>query len=97
MKLASASIYTLVTPVGVPVTYRGQTLDFGFRLDLLVEDALIVEIKTVRALAPIHHARLLSYLRLTGHRIGLLVNFHAVRLKDGLKRIVDDRDWQMPQ
>jgi GxxExxY protein len=85
------------TEVGVPVTYRGLTADFGFRLDLLVEDALIVEIKTVKALAPIHHAQLLSYLRLTGHRVGLLLNFHAERLRDGLKRIVEDRSWEPPR
>lgn len=84
------------TEVGVPVTYRGVRVDFGFRLDLLVEDALIVELKTVRALAPVHHAQLLSYLRLTGHRIGLLLNFHAERLRDGLKRVVDDRSWELP-
>ena len=85
------------TEVEVPVTFRGLKVDFGFRLDLLVEEALVVELKTVRALAPVHHAQLLSYLRLSGHRIGILLNFHSARLKDGLRRVVDDAPWELPR
>jgi GxxExxY protein len=65
-------------------------LDCGYRLDLVVEDAVVVEIKAVEQLAPIHVAQLLSYLRLSGKRVGLLINFHVRVLKNGLKRVVND-------
>jgi len=74
----------------LPVTYKHVRLDCGYRLDLLVEDAIIVEVKAVEQLAPIHDAQLLSYLRLSGKCVGLLLNFHARVLKDGLKRIVNE-------
>jgi GxxExxY protein len=64
--------------------------DCGYRLDLVVEDAVIVEIKAVERLSPIHDAQLLSYLRLSHMRVGLLLNFHVRVLKDGLKRIVNE-------
>jgi GxxExxY protein len=87
---------TARTQVEVPVTYRGNRLDIAFRLDLLVDEALVVELKTVGALAPIHHAQLLSYLRLSGHRLGLLINFHSARRNDGIRRVVEDWEWPMP-
>ena len=74
----------------VPVIYKDVKLDCGYRLDLLVEDAVIVEVKAVEAIAPIHHAQLLSYLRLTHKPVGLLINFHVLHLKDGVKRIVNE-------
>jgi len=74
----------------LPVTYKHVRLDCGYRLDLLVEDAIIVEVKAVEQLAPIHDAQLLSYLRLSGKCVGLLLNFHVRVLKDGLKRIVNE-------
>ena len=74
----------------LPVIYRDVKLDCGYRLDLVVEDSVVVEIKAVDHLAPIHDAQLLSYLRLSGKRVGLLVNFHVRMLKNGLKRIVND-------
>ena len=73
--------------VPVPVHYKGVHLDCGYRLDLLVDDAVIVELKTVRAFEPIHTAQLLTYLRLTGHRVGLLLNFNTPILKQGIKRV----------
>lgn len=72
----------------LPVKYDGVTIDIGYRLDLLVEDAVIVELKTVTKLVPVHHAQLLSYLRLSERRLGLLINFNVYRLLDGLKRMV---------
>ncbi len=63
-------------------------LDCGYRIDLLVEKAVILEIKSVAALAPIHEAQLLTYLKLTGVKIGLLMNFNVVVLKDGIRRLV---------
>jgi len=74
----------------LPVIYRDVKLDCGYRLDLVVEDSVVVEIKAVDQLAPIHDAQLLSYLRLSGKRVGLLVNFHVRVLKNGLKRVVND-------
>lgn len=73
--------------VRVPVTYDGVELDQFFRLDLLVADRLIVELKSVQELHPIHTAQVLTYLRLTGHRKALLMNFNVPRLVDGIRRI----------
>lgn len=74
----------------LPVIYREVKLDCGYRLDLVIEDSVVVEIKAVDQLAPIHVAQLLSYLRLSNKRVGLLINFHVRVLKNGLKRIVND-------
>ena len=82
------------TQVGLPVVYEGEKLDLGYRIDLLVENLVIVEIKCVEAIHPVHEAQLLSYLRLSGKNVGLLINFHVARLKDGIKRMVDGRDWE---
>ncbi|RKY64328.1 MAG: GxxExxY protein, partial [Candidatus Latescibacterota bacterium] len=74
----------------LPVVYRGVKLDCGYRLDLLVEEEVIVEVKAVDRLAPIHQAQLLSYLRLSGCKVGLLINFNVKVLKSGIRRIVND-------
>jgi len=74
----------------LPVVYREVKLDCGYRLDLLVEEEVIVEIKSVERLMPIHQAQLLSYLRLSGHRVGLLLNFNVKVLKDGIRRLVNN-------
>ena len=85
----SESGLRFVEQVDLPITYRGRTLDCGYRLDFVVEDAVIVEIKSVEALAPIHQAQLLSYLRMSNRRVGLLINFNVPILKNGLKRVVN--------
>lgn len=72
-----------------PVFYDSIRLDAGFRLDLLVDECLIVEIKAVEELVPLHMAQLLTYLRLTQHRLGLLMNFNVRRMKDGIQRIAN--------
>ncbi len=69
--------------------YKGVRVDAGYRLDLLVNDTFIVEIKAIDKLAPIHSAQLMSYLRLSEKKIGLLINFNVKLLKDGLKRIAN--------
>lgn len=74
--------------VMLPVVYRGKQLDAGYRLDLLVCNRLIIEIKSARELLPIHHAQLLTYLRLSGCRIGFLINFNSILFKNGIKRLV---------
>ncbi len=74
----------------LPVVYREVKLDCGYRLDLLVEEAVIVEVKAIDRLAPIHKAQMLSYLRLSGCVVGLLINFNVKVLKDGIRRVVND-------
>jgi len=74
--------------VPMPVEYKGELIECGYRLDLLVDDRLIVELKAVEAIHSIHQAQLLTYMRLARVSVGLLINFNARRLKDGLKRMV---------
>ena len=74
--------------VTVPVVYKGITIPMGFRADVVVENTIVVEIKAVASLLPVHEAQLLSYLRMSHIRVGLLMNFHAPRLKDGLRRFI---------
>ena len=73
----------------LPLVYRGHRLDCGYRLDLLVEDAIIVEVKAIERLERVHSAQLLSYLRQTKLKLGLLFNFNVKWLQDGIKRIVN--------
>jgi len=72
----------------LPIVYDGKKVDAGYRLDLLVQDLVIVELKAVEQLMPIHQAQLLAYLKLSGKRVGLLINFNVLHLKDGIKRMV---------
>src|SRR5262249_18328135 len=74
--------------VPLPVIYKDVRLDCGYRMDLVVEARLVVELKTVDRLMPVHDAQLLTYLRLSGIRTGLLLNFNSALLKDGLRRLV---------
>ena len=74
--------------VGVPVTYGEARLEVGFRIDLLVEKCVVVEIKSIDALASIHMSQVLTYLRFSGHRLGYLINFNSALLKNGLRRLV---------
>ncbi|HTC21531.1 MAG TPA: GxxExxY protein [bacterium] len=72
----------------LPVHYFGELIDEKFRLDLMVEDKVVIEVKAVEALLPIHEAQLLTYLKLTGCEIGLLINFNVRLIKDGIQRVV---------
>ena len=76
--------------VALPVMYDGVRIDLGYRLDLLVEDQVIVELKTVDRMIPVHEAQLLSYLKLSNRRLGLLINFNVVHLRTGIKRMVNN-------
>ncbi|HYD53417.1 MAG TPA: GxxExxY protein [Gemmatimonadaceae bacterium] len=78
------------TQVPIPVSHRGVKLDVAYRIDLLVDEALVIEVKAVVRPHPIHRAQLVSYLRLGGYRMGLLLNFHVERLKDGIRRVLND-------
>lgn len=82
--------YEVQRQLELPVNYRGVKVDAGFRIDLLVNGLVVVELKAVEKLERIHEAQLHTYLRLTGLHAGLLMNFNVVRLVDGLKRIVRD-------
>jgi GxxExxY protein len=73
----------------IPVVYENIHIDTGFRADLIVEDKVIVEVKSVELLAPVHKKQLLTYLRLADKRLGLLINFHVPLIKDGITRIVN--------
>ena len=72
----------------LPVTYDGHRVELAYRPDLIVNDQVIVELKTVTAFSPVHEAQILTYLRLSGIRIGLLINFHAVPFKSGIRRFI---------
>ena len=74
----------------LPVEYKGLKLDCGYRLDLLVKKAVVVELKAVERIEPIHEAQLLTYLKLGDWRVGLLINFNVAILKSGIKRIVNN-------
>ena len=80
--------------VGFPAVYEGVRLELGYRVDLLVEDLVIVELKCVEAIVPVHKAQLLSYLRLNNKPLGLLINFHVEHLKDGIRRVVNGYNWK---
>ncbi len=82
--------FVVLQQVVQPVVYRGVALDAGYRLDLLVNGLVIVELKAVEKMIPLYDAQLLSYLKLSKLSVGLLINFNVTRLKDGLKRIVNN-------
>lgn len=74
--------------------YHGVRLDLGYRIDLLVEDLVVVELKSVEAIAPVHQVQILSYLKLSGKSLGLLINFNVAQLKDGIRRFVNGTGWK---
>ena len=76
--------------VSFPIDYDGLKIDAGYRIDLLVEEAIIVELKSVEKILPIHEAQLLTYLKLSNLKVGLLINFNVLRIKDGIKRLVNN-------
>jgi GxxExxY protein len=79
--------------IGLPVNYDGITIDLGYRMDLVIENSVVVELKCVEAFNAVHEAQLLSYLKLSGIHVGLLINFHVAHLRDGIKRLVVGNDW----
>lgn len=72
----------------LPIEYKKIKLDCGYRIDIVIEDKIIVELKSIEKVLPIHEAQLLTYMKLSGIKIGLLINFNACKLKDGIKRFV---------
>ena len=73
----------------LPIIYKGTKLDCGYRLDIVIENKIIVELKSIKKIEPIHKAQLLSYLKLSGHKLGLLLNFNVSVMKDGIVRLVN--------
>jgi GxxExxY protein len=86
--------FDLPLNLGLPVVYRGVKFDLGYRMDLVVEDLVVVEIKSVDGISPVHQAQILSYLKLSGKCIGLLINFNVVHLRDGIERFVNGTGWK---
>jgi GxxExxY protein len=87
-ELRSRGLHT-ETQVALPVIYRDQRLDVGYRIDILVEQSLIIEVKAVDSIPPVHRAQLLSYFRLSNKRLGLLINFNVPLIKNGIVRMVN--------
>lgn len=85
----------VVSQLELPIIYDDVRLDVGYRLDLLVENEIVVELKSVEKLLPIHEAQLLSYLKLSNRQIGILLNFNTIHLKEGITRIVNN--YGVPQ
>ena len=77
----------------LPVVYDSVRIDLGYRIDLIVNDCVIVELKCVEKVAPVHEAQIISYMKLSEKNVGLLINFHVRHLKDGIKRFVEGTDW----
>ena len=86
--------YECKSQLPLPVVYDGLKLDVGYRIDLLVEDLVVVELKSVDAISPVHQAQIISYLKLSNRSLGLLINFNVVHLKDGMKRFVNGTNWK---
>jgi GxxExxY protein len=79
-----------IAQVDLPILYEGIRIDAGYRIDLLVEDAVILELKVVEKILPVHKAQVISYLKLSGKQLGLLINFHVEHLKDGISRFANN-------
>ena len=96
LELASHGL-RFVAQRSVPIIYKGTPLEAAYRIDLIVEDLVVVEVKSVAGLAPVHEAQLLTYLQLTGCPAGLLINFNVPRLMDGVRRLINPRVGVVPE
>jgi GxxExxY protein len=86
--------FKVETEVGLPVVYDGIKLELGYRIDLVVNDLVIVELKCVEEISRLHQAQLLSYMKLSNKSLGLIINFNVLHLKEGIKRMVLGTDWK---
>ncbi|HEV7519756.1 MAG TPA: GxxExxY protein [Candidatus Angelobacter sp.] len=82
------------TQVGLPVVYDAIKLDLGYRIDMLVNDLVVIELKSVEEISRIHVAQVLSYMKLSKKHLGLIINFNVLHLKDGIKRLVEGTGWK---
>jgi GxxExxY protein len=81
----------VLSEVGMPIFYDGVSIEVGYRIDLLVEDEVIIELKSVSELLPVHKAQILTYLRLSQKEVGLLLNFNSVHMRDGVTRVINSQ------
>ena len=88
--------FKVASQVPLPLIYESVKLDLGYRIDLLVEDTVLLELKAIENVAPVHKAQLLSYLRLCKKSLGLLINFNVTHLKDGIHRVLNGDEWRKP-
>jgi len=86
--------FQVANQVELPLVYDGEKIELGCRIDLVVENLVIVEVKSVEVIHPVHQAQLLSFMRLSGIGVGLLINFYVLHLRDGIKRMVDGTGWE---
>jgi GxxExxY protein len=86
--------FCVASQVGLPVVFDGEKIELGYRIDLIVENSVTVEVKSVDAIHPVYQAQLLSYMRLSGIAVGLLINFYVPHLRDRIKRMVDGKAWE---
>jgi len=86
--------FKVETQIGLPIVYDGIKLDLGYRIDMLVNDLVVVELKSVEEISRIHIAQVLSYMKLSNKQLGLIINFNVLRLKDGIKRLVEGTGWK---
>jgi GxxExxY protein len=85
---------TVETQVALPVVYDGIKLEMGYRIDMLVNDLVVVELKSIEEISRIHVAQVLSYMKLSKKQLGLIINFNVLHLKDGIKRLVEGTGWK---
>lgn len=86
--------FKVESQVALPVVYDDIKLDLGYRIDLVVEDLVLLELKAIEEILPVHKAQLLSYLRLSKRSLGLLINFNVTHLREGIHRLVNGQDWR---
>jgi GxxExxY protein len=86
--------HKVLTQLELPIVYGGVRLDVGYRIDILVDDLVLIELKCVESLNDVHKAQIISYLKLSKTSLGLLINFHVAHLKDGIKRFVEGDKWK---
>jgi GxxExxY protein len=86
--------FIVETQLALPVVYDGMKLDVGYRIDMMVNDLVIVELKSVEEISRIHIAQVISYLKLSKKKLGLIINFNVLHLKDGIKRLVEGTGWK---
>ena len=87
----------LESQVSIPVCYEDMYMEAGFRIDILIEKCLIIELKSVESILPVHRAQVLTYLRLSGKNLGLLINFNTALFRDGVKRIINSKNIEIIQ
>lgn len=86
--------FKVETQLALPVIYDGVELEIGYRIDMMVNDLVIVELKSIEEISRVHIAQVISYLKLSKRKLGLIINFNVLHLKDGIKRLVEGTGWK---